>query len=152
VRTNAIKPLLPMAILTVGFCSCNRRDIQKNQRLNNNPTCEQRLPLGVHLIQLDTKAAMSLPKEKIAIFTRANTDLDLVSSGRDPLYSRLSGVFLDGGTKQYTSSEYVITSWHELRQIHGVSCNKRGVSIKFNDPVPALNGLLDDFSYTWVEF
>ncbi|MBK7292204.1 MAG: hypothetical protein IPI84_00005 [Holophagaceae bacterium] len=104
------------------------------------------------LFALSEEVRRSIPAEKLGLFIRAQRDIDLIVSGQEPVFCTLGGVWLDGGTKSYSCSDYVITYWKEIRQINGVDCTRKGVSIKFNTAFLGMNRPFDDVSHTWIEF
>ena len=104
------------------------------------------------LFVLSEEAKKNIPKEKLALFIRAQQDIDLIVSGQEPIFCSLGGIWLDGGTKTYSGADYVITHWKEIREINGVRCTRKGISIKFNSPYLGMNRPFDDVSHTWIEF
>ena len=104
------------------------------------------------LFVLSEEAKKSIPPERMSLFIRAQQDIDLIVSGQEPVFCSLGGVWLDGGTRTYSCSDYVITYWREIRKINGVDCTKKGISIKFNTPYLGMNRPFDDISQTWIEF
>ncbi len=103
------------------------------------------------LFLLTDDARKNIPKEKLAMFIRAQNDIDLITSNQEPIFCQI-GFLTDGGTKIYSCSDYVITHWSEIRKIDGLHCTKRGISIKFNTPNLGMNKPFDDVSHTWIEF
>ena len=103
------------------------------------------------LFLLADEARKNIPEDKLALFIRAQNDIDLITSGQDPITCQM-GYCDDGGTKIYSCADYIITCWSQIREINGVRCVKHGISIKFNSQFLGMNHPFDDVAQTWIEF
>lgn len=145
-----------IAILATILISLGCKEPTKTYVYESKDTFEafgRRKPtVSTPLFLLTDEARKNIPKEKLKLFIRAQSDIDLVLSGQQPLYCDPAMHVMDGGTTIYSNADYVITHWREIREIDGVRCTRKGISIKFNSKYLGMNRPFDDVSQTWIEF
>jgi len=141
--------LLALASLAFG---CRRPSIASDTRDVYESFGLKKPPTTITLFHLSDSVRGKIPPEKLQAFLQAQQDVNLILSGQKPIWSQYGADFTDGGTREYTSGDYIITHWKQHRTINDISCFRVGISVKFNSHISGDNYPLDDISQTWIEF
>ncbi len=100
---------------------------------------------------LSDEARKKIDKNKLELFTKAQTDIDLINSHQQPIFCKQVMVVSDGGTTSFEGPEYNITRHSHLDRLNGLPCVWRGITIEFKVANPGYQEL-KEVRQTWVEF
>ena len=132
-----------VGIFVLLLVSCKQRSKNVEKQINI-PIVKQAF------FRIDNNIRESMPTRTKILFEHAEQDMDLISSGQQPIWCKFDGMLLDGGTKIYSGIDYEITDWKELRKIDGFIFKKCGVSIKFKSKFPGAYLSGETVENTWL--
>ena len=103
------------------------------------------------LFNFQSEAWSKIPESQRQLIERAQKDLELVASGKNPSSLKRTIVEFDGGTTTFECEEYKITLWKELVTLNKILFQKRGISISFHPQYSSEYSQQDIVANTWLE-